>query len=700
VPLVAAFATTAWLAPRAAAAAEQARLGLAAAEASQSLVRACGSLADRAALVATRVQLSAGAASAADVARAARWASAAATGGPGTVAVFGPTGSLLAAGGPSSGDLPGELAIEGTSPSCSRGSGAVGGLLAENVTTMAGGDYRIRIVAALPLSQVVAPAVEGSASMLVVRAGNDDGAALAVETAGAGLDSALRDEIADEVAGGIAASGPAASGEVAGRQYAAGPRVGNLTTVAVAPRAATASWPLLPLSVAILLVTGLLAVLVARAIGRPVVALTRLARRINDPSDPVTEAGLPAAELTELRRSARQLEREQPDELAVVRTTLLDLRRGLESSEADVLRAREALVASFERFGLALDSTPDRVAFLRAVGEAALLTVDGCVAAVSQVDPATASEVAPTGVTVTLLAPRVGGRPPVLLDGPAQEIDLTDAEDLTAATAGIRQLRDMAPGDAGEAEEGWAALLPMRHLGATIGHIGVTRRPGQGSPETAALVSLARLSVNVTTALVNVGRLQETAKLSVTDPLTGVGNVRHLTATLTREVERAIRFGHKLAVLMVDLDHFKEINDTHGHARGDEVLVEVARRLAGCVREVDTVARYGGEEFCLVLPETDGDGAAVLANRLLTVIAGEPFSSAGAPDINLTISVGIAAHPVHGRSGPEVMRVADLALYEAKRAGRNRVVSAPSRQDKGARSTKAAKGPKGSRGAT
>jgi diguanylate cyclase (GGDEF)-like protein len=127
---------------------------------------------------------------------------------------------------------------------------------------------------------------------------------------------------------------------------------------------------------------------------------------------------------------------------------------------------------------------------------------------------------------------------------------------------------------------------------------------------------------------------------------------------------------------MLDLDHFKAVNDTHGHARGDLVLTELARRLSRCVRDIDTVARYGGEEFCLVLPETSPGGAEVVARRVLAAVSGEPFGAPGGPPLHVTVSIGVAAYPEHGRTGGEVMRAADRALYAAKRTGRDKVVVA------------------------
>jgi diguanylate cyclase (GGDEF)-like protein len=213
--------------------------------------------------------------------------------------------------------------------------------------------------------------------------------------------------------------------------------------------------------------------------------------------------------------------------------------------------------------------------------------------------------------------------------------------------------------------------MPLRRDGKVIGVLTVARAAGAPSLDDTALAAIGALAAHAGTAVGNVLAHEEARRLSVTDPLTGAGNVRQLSTTLSREVERAHRFGRPLSVLMLDLDHFKQVNDTHGHDFGDVVLREFARRLSGCLREVDTVARYGGEEFAVVLPETDGEGATRVAERILEAVRSEPF---GTPTVTwpLTVSIGIASYPTHGRVAAEVMRSADSALYTAKRDGRDR----------------------------
>jgi diguanylate cyclase (GGDEF)-like protein len=185
-------------------------------------------------------------------------------------------------------------------------------------------------------------------------------------------------------------------------------------------------------------------------------------------------------------------------------------------------------------------------------------------------------------------------------------------------------------------------------------------------------------------AVDNVRRHEEARRLSHTDPLTGLYNYRHLKELLEREVSRASRYGHSLCVMVLDLDRFKQVNDTYGHAAGDAVLVEFARRIGGVIRGPDLAFRYGGEEFVLLLPETDGLGGITLAQRLgavvretpITVYAGVWHSPGGveprsSTDITVTVSIGIAVFPDHGLAGPHVLEAADAALYAAKAAGRD-----------------------------
>jgi len=166
------------------------------------------------------------------------------------------------------------------------------------------------------------------------------------------------------------------------------------------------------------------------------------------------------------------------------------------------------------------------------------------------------------------------------------------------------------------------------------------------------------------------------AQLAVTDGLTGLYNHRHFHERLTLEVERSQRSGLPLSLLMLDVDHFKQFNDTFGHPAGDEVLRQLARVLADARRANDVVARYGGEEFAVILVDTAKFTAAKVAERVRERVNAHDFSDA-APRVGaLAVSIGVATFPDDGSDAEALVRAADTALYAAKRAGRNRVVLA------------------------
>jgi diguanylate cyclase (GGDEF)-like protein/putative nucleotidyltransferase with HDIG domain len=168
-------------------------------------------------------------------------------------------------------------------------------------------------------------------------------------------------------------------------------------------------------------------------------------------------------------------------------------------------------------------------------------------------------------------------------------------------------------------------------------------------------------------------RLREWA---IRDGLTGLFNHRHFQELLRTEWARAVRYAQPLACLMLDLDHFKQVNDTYGHPFGDEVLKHLARVLGQEARKVDVVARYGGEEFVLLLPSTDVVGSRVVAERICSGVAAVPFVHEGT-SIALTLSIGVAtSEDPRARSESELVKLADAALYRAKRSGRNRVCMA------------------------
>jgi diguanylate cyclase (GGDEF)-like protein len=187
---------------------------------------------------------------------------------------------------------------------------------------------------------------------------------------------------------------------------------------------------------------------------------------------------------------------------------------------------------------------------------------------------------------------------------------------------------------------------------------------------------VARLSLQTAIDLRRVALLE---RENVTDPLTGVYNRRYMDRRLEEEVARARRYAHPLSVLLVDVDYFKRINDTHGHQAGDEVLKHLGELIMNAVREVDVVTRYGGEELLIIAPDATLDTALSLAERLRLHAESHELvltsAAAGQRVIRFTISIGVASFDPDVTDGKNLVRHADEALYQAKGGGRNRVVA-------------------------
>jgi len=170
--------------------------------------------------------------------------------------------------------------------------------------------------------------------------------------------------------------------------------------------------------------------------------------------------------------------------------------------------------------------------------------------------------------------------------------------------------------------------------------------------------------------------VQQSIEMAITDGLTGLYNRRYMESHLGSLVEQAAARGKPLTALMIDIDYFKSVNDTHGHDAGDDVLREFATRIKKSIRGIDLACRLGGEEFVIVMPDTDMAVATIVAERLRRRIASEPFAIAhGAKTIEVTISIGIATLDTADDNAATILKRADQALYRAKRDGRNRVVA-------------------------
>jgi len=223
------------------------------------------------------------------------------------------------------------------------------------------------------------------------------------------------------------------------------------------------------------------------------------------------------------------------------------------------------------------------------------------------------------------------------------------------------------------------AMIPLRPRGRLIGSINL----GSGDParftRSHATDFLAHLGLIASYCVENVINRARLLRSGFTDVLTGWHNRRYLTVRLGEELARARRDQHRLVCLMLDIDHFKRVNDTWGHAAGDAVLRELAQRIEAQVRASDVAARYGGEEFVVLLPATDESSGTRLAERIRAAVSNAPVELPGGKSVTVTASIGIAGVQPAAEEGDlktlgeSLIARADVALYRAKRAGRDRV---------------------------
>ena len=212
-------------------------------------------------------------------------------------------------------------------------------------------------------------------------------------------------------------------------------------------------------------------------------------------------------------------------------------------------------------------------------------------------------------------------------------------------------------------------MWSVQTLASSSGVLAMYRREGafsHGDSETVVF-----LAEQGGVAIENVMLHEDAQRLSLTDGLTGVWNRRYFQMQFRQILATAVRFEREFSVLMLDLDEFKDVNDTFGHQRGDAILVEFAQRVNETLREVDTFARYGGEEFVCILTETGPAGAAAAAEKILEAIRSEPFGARGEAPVGMTVSIGVASFPSQGSDFKALVGSADRALYQAKQDGRD-----------------------------
>jgi len=215
------------------------------------------------------------------------------------------------------------------------------------------------------------------------------------------------------------------------------------------------------------------------------------------------------------------------------------------------------------------------------------------------------------------------------------------------------------------------ACLPLKARQRLVGALATTAKSIEGLDKEEREV-LSVVTTQIAVAIENTRLYEMTKRLAVTDELTGLYNVQYFQKRLSVELERARRYNRSLALLFIDIDHFKEYNDKFGVAQGDTALTEIGILLKGNSRESDIVARSGGEEFVLALPETEKEGAIVIAERLRKVIASHPFwGEKGRRNQFLTVSIGLACYPPGTGKPEELMKKAEEALKKDKGASRS-----------------------------
>jgi len=221
--------------------------------------------------------------------------------------------------------------------------------------------------------------------------------------------------------------------------------------------------------------------------------------------------------------------------------------------------------------------------------------------------------------------------------------------------------------------------MPMVIGGELVGCLGITLPRTALNTETRTTLQI--ISSHLGTSLRSALMLETAESQALMDELTGAFNRRYLTRTLNAEWRRAQRYDIELSIALIDIDHFKEINDKYGHLVGDAVLVNLVQLLKQELREIDHIVRYGGEEFLLLLPQTGPSAALMVLDRIRRVVSETIFSESSDGPVTFTVSAGVAAFPTTAASSPEhLIEFADEALYESKRGGRNQVTMSAGRR--------------------
>ncbi|HEY7876540.1 MAG TPA: diguanylate cyclase [Actinomycetota bacterium] len=422
--------------------------------------------------------------------------------------------------------------------------------------------------------------------------------------------------------------------------------------------ASTSSEPIAAVSQrVILLMLGLLAV----ALVGTVLLAHALARYITRPIDDL----LVGARAISEGRFDHRIEVQSKDEVGQLAGAFNDMTDRLRTTITQLYTSRDQFRRAVHRVGETLRSTHDMNQMLDSILQTAADAVQADAASLWRFTP-TRDELYPamsTGVQIDPLARiRLG-------EGVVGYVAERAGAVFLPSEGGPRLARD-------EPSFPVSVAIPIYSQDRIMGVLAVHRRDENHPFSKEDLDVVVFLGEQGGVAIENVLLHEETTRLSLTDGLTGVWNRRYFQMQFRQVLATATRFTRPFSLLMLDLDHFKDVNDTYGHQRGDEVLVEFSQRVSEALREVDTFARYGGEEFICLLSETDMDGAKTTAEKIVRAIRSTPFGERSGGALRLTVSIGIASYPEHGDSFGELVDAADRALYRAKQEGRDRVRTA------------------------
>jgi diguanylate cyclase (GGDEF)-like protein len=218
--------------------------------------------------------------------------------------------------------------------------------------------------------------------------------------------------------------------------------------------------------------------------------------------------------------------------------------------------------------------------------------------------------------------------------------------------------------------------VPLVSKGRTLGVIEVVTGPGERELSAEDLLTVRTLADHAALAIENAQAFERIRDLTIVDDHTGLFNARHLLRVLEAEVTRSERYGRPFSLVFIDLDHFKQVNDAHGHQAGSAALREVGEVLRAGLRETDIPTRYGGDEYVILLPEADREQAMGVAERLRAAVAEHRFLSDRGLSVRLTASLGVATWPLDGRRAEELLGRADAAMYVVKGRSRDAVAHA------------------------